>query len=491
MATNSSSIVILPFQMLAENSVSNAFDNQDNSVNLNSDSKQVFESFVKYLKTLPIKSDKIVDSSKYHDYISNYINQESDENNNSFLKTFTIDLGKLKGININEQEITFASQFQNHNLFLGESNLELKFDKITIVLNEIAQLGYFILKIDYIVDDDNTLKSLSEIDFYRYYKPKEVLDYKNKLNAKYAIKTSKDKKDREGNINVEINHIALFEIIETYFSFISTSAYFIYTKPIMLHLFSKINIKISSEDELINTCYKVLRIPPTQIGQENQLQDQQKIVKLHYPDTSIAFCTMSEGAIILDTSTENSSTNTLLNKYLPSFILALNQREVMLKTAKDVSQIANENLYSADKKTIAILGELRKKLNLIQLKQVFYNISLYNEIEMFFIELQKKFGIDILLQDNNGSIEAIHSLLESERIANEAKENKSEEQAQKKRDDNLALILGVVGLFGAASAVIDVYNFYSSPSNESFWWLPSSFVLCMGSYLVWFYKKKK
>jgi hypothetical protein len=39
--------------------------------------------------------------------------------------------------------------------------------------------------------------------------------------------------------------------------------------------------------------------------------------------------------------------------------------------------------------------------------------------------------------------------LESERIANKTKENKLEEQVQKKMGDNLALILGVVGLFGA------------------------------------------
>jgi hypothetical protein len=201
---------------------------------------------------------------------------------------------------------------------------------------------------------------------------------------------------------------------------------------------------------------------------------------------------MSEGAIIIDTITgeKKGKINDLVNKYFPAFILALNQREVMLKTAKDISQISYNNLNSEDRKTLNKLGQLRKTLNLIQLKQIFYNISLYNEIELFFSELQSKFRIGTLLNDNNVSIEAIHSLLENERIENEIKYNKLEEQAQKKRDDNLALILGVVGLFGAASAVIDVYNFYSSPDNKPFWWLPSSVVLCIGSYLVWFYKKK-
>lgn len=255
----------------------------------------------------------------------------------------------------------------------------------------------------------------------------------------------------------------------------------------MLHLFSQASKDVLSHDELINTFYNALRIPTLNKEKEViKLEDSNsvkpKLAQLHYPDQSIVFCTMNEGAIVIDTS-GSVDTNALVNKYFPAFILALNQREVMLKTAKEVSQIAYKNLNSEDSITLKKLTELRKKLNLIQLKQVFYNISIYNETESFFTELQKKFSVDVLLNDNNGSIEAIHSLLESERI-------KNEEEAQKKRDNNLALILGLVGLFGAASAVIDVYNFFSSPDTLNYWWLPVSVVLFLGTYLIWFYKKK-
>lgn len=479
MATNSSSIVILPFQMLFENSVSNAFDIQKNNINSDADSKFVYESFVKKLKKLPLKSNKLVDSSKYLDYISNYLSQENDEINNSFLKIFTIDLGKLSELNDNKEKMTFASQFQNNNkLFLGESDLEIKINEINIVLNEIAHLGYFIFKLDYFEQNNIVLKTLSEIDFYRFYKSSKVSS-----QNKYKIKVVNEKKDNE------VNFIPLFEIINSYFSFLNTSSNFIYEKPIMLHLFAKNDLNITTESELIDLCYKVLRIPPKQIQSESKskLLEQYQL-KLQYPDNNISYCTMTEGAVIIDSTTINA--NELLNKYFPAFILALNQREVMLKTAKEISQIENENLTSNDKKTFDLLSKIRKKLNLIQLKQIFYNISLNNEIGLFFIDLQHKFSVDILLKDNNGSIEAIHSLLESERHKNEALENKLEEESQKKRDDNLALILGLVGLFGAASAVIDVYNFFSSPDTLNYWWLPSSVVLFLGSYLVWFYKKK-
>jgi len=49
----------------------------------------------------------------------------------------------------------------------------------------------------------------------------------------------------------------------------------------------------------------------------------------------------------------------------------------------------------------------------------------------------------------------------------------------------------LVGLFGAASAVIDLYNFYHNPQSTAFWWLPYSVIFSVGAYLVWFYKRKK
>ena len=496
MATNSSSLVVLPFQMLAENSVANAFESDATDVQPSANSKEIFESYVNYIKTLPIKSEKIVDSSKYHDYISNYISPYSEKENSSFLKIFSFQIANLKGLDISGQEIVFGKQLQDGKtkLFLGDSNLEIKFEKIIIVLNEIAQLAYFIFQIDYKIENDNALKLISEIDFYRYYKPKQVYDNKKKIKSQYAIKTLKEKKDKEGIITSETNYIPFYEIISNYFNYIFKSAKFIYDKPVMLHLFSQASKDVLSNDELINTCFKALRIPPLVKDKEEpnkpletKLEESHlikpKLAQLHYPDQSIVFCTMNEGAIVIDTSS-NVDTNALVNKYFPAFILALNQREVMIKTAKDVSQIAYKNLNAEDSITLKKLTELRKTLNLIQLKQVFYNISIYNETELFFTELQKKFSIDVLLNDNKGSIEAIHSLLESERISNE-------EHAQKIRDNNLGLILSLVGLFGAASAVIDLYNFYHNPDSSAFWWLPYSVIFSFGAYLVWFYKRKK
>jgi hypothetical protein len=478
---NSSSLVILPFEFIP------SADQNDSGLNSN------MNNCIDKIKTLShISKNKLIDPSKYNNYISNCISEQPIENDSSFLKSFTIDIGKLKGLNTNNIEVKFATEFQNKSvLHIGDSSLQIKIDRINIVINEIAQLGYFIFKIDYIDTENNALNILAELDFYRFYQTDKIIKNNKDLDKRFAIKSHKKNSDKEGNDTSRTDYYSLIEIIETYFDFISNSVRFIHSKPIMLHLISdRMNLD-SSDSDLANTCYKVLRIPSKNSSGVHVEQDNET-VKMHSPDAHITFCTMSEGAIIIDTITgeKKGKINDLVNKYFPAFILALNQREVMLKTTNDISQISYKNLNSEDRKTLNKLGQLRKKLNLIQLKQIFYNISLYHEIELFFSELQSKFRIETLLNDNNVSIEAIHSLLESERIKNEAAENKLEEEVQKKRDNNLSLILSLVGLFGAISALIDIYNFFFNPDNFNYRWIPIFVFVFLGTYLFWFYKKK-
>ncbi len=472
---NSSSLVILPFEFIPST--------VQNDSGLNSNIKNCIDK----IKMLPQTNTAIIDPSKYNNYISNYISEQPIESDVSFLNSFTIDIGKLKRVNSDTTEVKFATEFQNISvLHIGDSSLQIKIDRINIVINEIAQLGYFIFKIDYIdtETETNALNILAELDFYRFYQTDKITKNNKDLDKRFAIKSFKKNSDKEGNDTSKTDYYSLIEIIETYFDCISNSVQFIHSKPIMLHLVSNRMNLDSSDSDLANTCYKVLRIPSKNSSGVHVEQDNET-VKMHSPDSHISFCTMSEGAIIIDTITgeKKGKINDLVNKYFPAFILALNQREVMLKTAKDISQISYDNLNSEDRKTLNKLGQLRKTLNLIQLKQIFYNISLYNEIELFFSELQSKFRIGTLLNDNNVSIEAIHSLLENERIENEIK-------AKKKRDDNLALILGVVGLFGAASAVIDIYYFFFNPDYFNHRWIPISVFLFLVTCLFWFYKKK-
>ena len=162
-----------------------------------------------------------------------------------------------------------------------------------------------------------------------------------------------------------------------------------------------------------------------------------EIVKLQSPDQSICFATMNEGALIID--------NTILlaelgNKYLPAFVLALNQREFLLKVIRLVT--------SVDTSKIEELKDLKKFITEIYLKQISFTVSVYNEIDIFFTELQKKFDIEILMNDNKESINEIHQLIEE--LDNNDKADKAEEmdritkEREKRKESSLNFL--IIGL---------------------------------------------
>ena len=171
--------------------------------------------------------------------------------------------------------------------------------------------------------------------------------------------------------------------------------------------------------------YKTLRIPakPDTISNIPHKINYSEIVKLQSPDENISFAIMNEGVFIIDNTVALTSLN---NKYLPAFILALNQREFLLKVMRLVP--------SVDVNELEELKSLKKFITEIYLKQISFSVSVYNEFDIFFTELQKKFKIKILMEDNKESINEIHELIEYE----EKKiEDKMKYEEKKKADDNL------------------------------------------------------
>ena len=72
---------------------------------------------------------------------------------------------------------------------------------------------------------------------------------------------------------------------------------------------------------------------------------------------------------------------------------------------------------------------MKKFITEIYLKQISFTVSVYNEIDIFFTELQKKFDIEILMNDNKESINEIHQLIEE--LDNERKAAEEKEKATK------------------------------------------------------------
>ena len=272
------------------------------------------------------------------------------------------------------------------------------------------------------------------------------------------------------------------DIINTHYSEIKNLIYFNHVKPTVVHLIRDSQAFEIDDEKMSKLIYKTLRIPAKPITGSNipHKINYIEIVKLQSPDENISFATMNEGVLIIDNTIDF---NALTKKYLPAFILALNQREFILKVIRLAPYVDITKLEE--------LKDLKKFVTEVYLKQISFTVSVYNEIDILFVELQKKFDIEILMRDNKESINEIHQLIEGLDKEDKAKKLGKLEDDQKKRDDNLGLILSLVGLFGAASAVIDLYNFNHNLESRAIWWLPYSVIFSFGAYLMWFYKRKK
>jgi hypothetical protein len=138
---------------------------------------------------------------------------------------------------------------------------------------------------------------------------------------------------------------------------------------------------------------------------------------------------MNEGVLIIDNTIQF---NALKNKYLPAFVLALNQREFLLKVIRLVPTIDINNLDE--------LKGLKKFITEIYLKQISFTVSVYNEIDILFSKLQNKFDIEILMKDNKESINEIHQFIED----NNDTKKKDDDDRKSKYFDKIILGLTII-----------------------------------------------
>ena len=214
---------------------------------------------------------------------------------------------------------------------------------------------------------------------------------------------------------------SIAEIVKNNYLEIYNLIFFNHVKPTVVHLIKESKVIEKDDKTVSKLIYKALRIPNKSDKYPSVLKEQinySEIVKLQSPDQSICFATMNEGALIIDNTID---LNALYKKYLPAFVLALNQREFLLKVIRLVT--------SVDTSKIEELKDLKKFITEIYLKQISFTVSVYNEIDIFFTELQKKFDIEILMNDNKESINEIHQLIEE--LDNERKAAEEKEKATK------------------------------------------------------------
>jgi len=421
-----STTIIIPF---------NISSNEEDIISENSLKDTVFyEELRQYLFRISNNKNSIIDKFKYHTYISNYLgSNENKVNDLSFLETFFIDPEKVN--KIIKDKIPFNFFFNRINLKLGKSNLHFGLNEPLIILNKKIKIGYVIFRFRFIEssdDNDKTypsdeeslafIEALSKIDFFRFFN--ENRD-KHCISCVYEDKTY---------------FIPMIEIINGLFSEYSKSIIFTYPKPILFHhgIFPFETIKD-------NTYYNLLRIPPKDMGDLNTLQINSTTV-----EGRIKFICMNEGALIIDRTTTFKEMHNIFNKYFPAFIIALNQREIMMKVARIISEIPGLEIEKNSPIFIEKLSELRKLIHILQLKQVFYSISNFNEVACFYKELQIKFNLELLLNDNKDSIDSIHGILDSE--------NSKKEKLRNQKIENFVLLITIIGGFTTIIQIIEYFG---------------------------------
>ena len=396
------SVVTLPFNLIKKQSSNDAFDFKNNYKDFTN--KDLIE-FKSLLRNIESKDSLPIDSPKHHKFVSNHIGNIKSVDS-SFLKVISVlpeYYNKLEEINFNP-DVSVVN--------IKNTEWKVKFNNGTyILLNEFGGIGYFVFCLEMEILTSDILTQLTNNDFFRYfsYDPEKY---------KLSIKRLNEEK--------EIVCLSFRQIIEKYFSNLLPYIKFNYEKPIALHLFGKDSHLDLENDKLNDRFYKILRIPPEDIRNELQVNN-----FLERFNNKFIIGASHEGAIVID---EIVNCNQLFNKYFPSFIFSLNQREIMIQLNKSISHFNSNELDSNDEHVFEKLEKLKKKVSIFQLKQVFYSISFYDEINLFYSKLMKTFNIELLIKDNNECISEIHELTS-------LKHEKTKKQKDKLNSERIGLVL--------------------------------------------------
>lgn len=259
--------------------------------------------------------------------------------------------------------------------------------------------------------------------YFRYY----VVDENKEYSYGTSMTFTASKYYKETPINIS-------SIVKENFGEINELIFFNHAKPVLLHLIKDDNLLEQEPKELSKQIYKTLRIPARSDIEKSFPINYDEIVKLKIPDEQIIFGTMNEGVVIIDNGIDTSQKN----KYLPAFVLALNQREFLLKVVRLVPYV---NVYNQSE-----LKAIKQFITVVYLKQLSFSVSIYNEIDLLFKELQMKFQIELLMNDNKESINEIHQLIES--LVTD--EKNAEDQRKEKYLNSIILgltIIQVVSIF--------------------------------------------
>ena len=423
------SVVVLPFDIKPASVNQEAFDFEFD-YRLSQD-LSYFEAFKRHLLSLTLQSKKAIVDDKYHthfkDLLSGYLNPESSV--------------------LNVYQIKPECLFKQFDLSINDKWLADFNDSSYIVVNEFAQIGYFVFAVKMTGKDGVNYTDLLQTDFYRFYTNK-----KNSKVFKHAML-----KSLKGSIELEINasnKLTFEDVITQQLSAICPYIKLRHQKPLLLNLIS--STLNCPEKQLQEILYYSIRTQSS--NQTAQLEH--NLIKT---GSGIQMCVLNEGSAIVDTTlnNDNQSNNfsALFNKYFPAFMLVVNQREIMLQINQVSSKISVPDINRCDSDIIAYLDFIKRRIDIYQFKQMFYSASFNDEIARFYSSLQAYMNINVLLQDNKECLKSIYVILENDQRNKAAIIAHESSVKQKKRDFWINATLTGIGCLGLFSFFKDLIPF--------------------------------
>ena len=424
----------------------------------------------KAFKDINPNIDGIVDTTRYHGYIKNYLSK-GDERDAAFLRYYHITQNFFEA-RIGSRETSSESPFAYHpqrqvlKVVDKNSTFEWKVEFLRssyVVLNEFCGIGYFVMGFDFEHKDVQSFIQFRECEFFRFIHSYQRNTYKYFLHV-----------HPERHIdNKTIEKITIYDILKFLFSDFIDSLYFIGQDtqqneanndlikvwPVLLHLIKAFDFPqtTSSKEDPHRFMYDLLRIRRIQIDHHLGFFNSQKPEMIN--GTLVG--ALNEGGVVMDFLEAEASNRLLINKYLPAFLLALNQRQAMVYVNERISTIKEKDISNIEKIVIEKFKVLKKEIDILHLKQVFFTISYNDEISDFYQKVQQAFQINLHLEDNKSSVKELYTFLEESRLDEESRE-------QSKRDFWMNMILAFIGCLGVFGFLKDLFPFWEDSSSNTF-----------------------
>ena len=431
------------------------------------------------------KSIPLGDFTKYYDFMEGYFGKPGQGCEFDVFKINTSQILATAGF---EQYSNLQAQFAQ-GAYLGQSDIQMKkLDEVRVMVNSAAGIGFFIFGFECYISGGEIAAKLADCEFFRNVGWRRNQTLKNAQLKKHQWRFD----GREGRVlSSHQTGLSIHQTLNCYFAELSDCIRFYQDRAIVLYSISPPTEGNLSNEVLGDLAYAIIRVPD-----RNAPPIQTKITEpsIQRVGRNVAFAALNEGALIIESVNENSSSNNIANKYFPAFILAINQRELLLNTMRHIAQLDSKELKSMNEPMFLIIENLRNRLLVLQLKQIFYSISNLHEVELFFNQIQRAFAVEKMLMENEQCIREMYNLLEVRRNNELERIEKEKARRDEHRSKIINTILGAIGCLGLFSFLKDFLPFINDPVTYMMWYKAFSILLPIGVmvyliHLVFFAKK--